>query len=66
MYILLNGKKYELAGSVSIETLLKDLRQDGGRLVVELNSTIINKELYSATLLKDGDVLELVRLVGGG
>jgi len=64
--IILNGKEYELAGQVSIEGLLKDLGQDGSRLVVELNSTIINKELYSTTMLKGGDVLELVRLVGGG
>ena len=55
-----------MAGQVSIEGLLKDLGQDGSRLVVELNSTIINKELYSTTMLKGGDVLELVRLVGGG
>jgi len=55
-----------LNGPVSIEDLLKDLGHDGSRLVVELNSTIINKELYSATVLKEGDSLEMVRLVGGG
>lgn len=66
MQITLNGEKHELNGPVSIEGLLKDLGQDGSRLVVELNSTIINKELYSATVLKGGDILELVRLVGGG
>lgn len=55
-----------MAGPVSIESLLKDLGQDESRLVVELNSTIINKELYSATMLKEGDTLEVVRLVGGG
>ena len=66
MRIILNGKEHQLAGPVSIEALLKDLRQDGSRLVVELNATIISKELYSAIMLKEGDVLELVRLVGGG
>ncbi|HBZ86312.1 MAG: thiamine biosynthesis protein ThiS [Candidatus Edwardsbacteria bacterium RIFOXYD12_FULL_50_11] len=66
MQIILNGKEYQLNGPVSIEDLLKDLGHDGSRLVVELNSTIINKELYSATVLKEGDSLEMVRLVGGG
>jgi len=66
MHIILNGKEHQLAGPVSIESLLKDLGQDESRLVVELNSTIINKELYSATMLKEGDTLEVVRLVGGG
>lgn len=55
-----------MAGPVSIEGFLKGLGQDGGRLVVELNATIINKELYSATMLEEGDTLEVVRLVGGG
>jgi thiamine biosynthesis protein ThiS len=66
MQIVLNGKEYELAGPVSIEGLIKGLGQDGSRLVVELNATIISKELYSASMLKEGDTLELVRLVGGG
>lgn len=66
MRIILNGKKYELAGPVSIEDLLKDLGQDDGRVVVELNATIISKDLYSGTMLKEGDTLEMVRLVGGG
>ncbi len=55
-----------MAGPVSIEGLIKGLGQDGSRLVVELNATIISKELYSASMLKEGDTLELVRLVGGG
>ncbi len=66
MQIILNGKEHQLAGPVPVEALLKDLGQDGGRLVVELNATIINQELYSATMLKEGDILEVVRLVGGG
>ena len=66
MRIILNGKEHQLNGPVSIEGLLKGLGQDGGRLVVELNATIVSKELYSATMLKEGDTLEMVRLVGGG
>ncbi|MDQ7797892.1 MAG: sulfur carrier protein ThiS [Candidatus Edwardsbacteria bacterium] len=66
MRIILNGNKYELAGPASIEDLLKDLGQDGSRLVVELNARIVSKENYTATMLKEGDSLEMVRLVGGG
>lgn len=66
MQITLNGKKQELNGPVSIEGLLKDLGQDGGRLVVELNSTIIQRDQYQSSMLNDGDIVEIVRLVGGG
>jgi thiamine biosynthesis protein ThiS len=66
MRIILNGNKYELAGPASIENLLKDLGQDGSSLVVELNARIVSKEHYTATMLKEGDSLEMVRLVGGG
>ncbi len=66
MHIILNGKKQEVAGPVSIEGLLKSLGQDGSRLVVELNSRIINRDQYSSLMLSDTDVVEIVRLVGGG
>jgi sulfur carrier protein len=34
--------------------------------VVELNRTIISREVQESTSLKDGDVLEIVHFVGGG
>lgn len=66
MHIILNGKEHELAGSVSIEALLKELGQNGSRLVVELNSLIINRDQYPSVSLNEGDSVEIVRLVGGG
>lgn len=66
MHILLNGKEHQLNGPVSIEGLLKGLGQDGSRLVVELNSLIINRDQYPSVSLNEGDSVEIVRLVGGG
>jgi len=66
MQIILNGKKHELTGPVSIADIIKSLGIDDGRVVVELNATIIRKELYFGTMLREGDTVEMVRLVGGG
>jgi sulfur carrier protein len=66
MKIILNGKDYHLSGAVSITELLKDLDQEPGRVVVELNSVIIQREQYQTASLNNGDKVEIVRLVGGG
>jgi len=34
--------------------------------MVEKNGRIIDKEHYATEVLKDGDVLEIARFVGGG
>ncbi|MBQ4480578.1 MAG: sulfur carrier protein ThiS [Victivallales bacterium] len=36
------------------------------RLAVERNGDIVPKAQYAQTLLQDGDVVEIVRFVGGG
>ena len=39
---------------------------DPARVAVERNGNIVPKAQYSATTLADGDVVEIVRFVGGG
>lgn len=36
------------------------------RIAVELNEEILSKANYADTVLKDGDVVEIVNFVGGG
>ena len=36
------------------------------RIAVEINGQIVPKAKYAETLLKDGDVVEVVSFVGGG
>lgn len=66
MQIHLNGNNHHINGEHSIGCLLKELGQDGKRVVVELNGIIIGNDKLDSTLLKDGDALEVIRLVGGG
>ena len=63
--ICINGEKIEKA-----EILLSAYLEENGinpqRIAVELNGEILPKAQYSNTVLKDGDVVEIVNLVGGG
>ena len=49
-----------------IDVLLHDLGLAGQAVAVELNQQVIRKADHADTPLSDGDVLELVTLVGGG
>lgn len=65
MQLIVNGKE-ERHGSSTLIELIEDkgLRRDS--LVVEVNGTIIRQEQWAATLLQEGDRLELLNFVGGG
>lgn len=66
MKIKLNGKDTETPGGYRIADLLKMHSLLGKPLVVEHNGVIVKKDRYDETRLTEGDVLEIVRLVGGG
>ena len=47
-------------------SLLTELGLHPQGTIVERNREIVDREIYRETRLAEGDVLELVRLVGGG
>jgi len=66
MKIKLNGKDIEIPGGYKVLDILKTHSLLGKPLVVELNGVILNASQFEAVFFKDGDSLEIVRLVGGG
>ena len=66
MGIIFNGKPHELKAGTSIQELLDQLRLDCLQVVVEHNQNIITRQRLAETVLKDGDVLEVIHFVGGG
>jgi sulfur carrier protein len=66
MNIRINGKPESLVSDMSIEKLLSFRSLDPACVVVELNRTIVKKDCFGSTILKDGDTLEILRFVGGG
>jgi thiamine biosynthesis protein ThiS len=66
MTITLNGDPHELQGPLSVSALLAELEIDSRRVAVELNCTVVKKAAYDASVIADGDEVEIVNFVGGG
>ncbi len=63
--VKINGEMYSSDGK-SVSEMLADMGYSEKRVAVEINRQIVPKAKYSETFLKDGDVVEVVRFVGGG
>ena len=64
--IQLNGERYEVPEPLTVEALLSRLEIDARRVAVELNEYVVKKPAYSATIVREGDAVEVVNFVGGG
>jgi thiamine biosynthesis protein ThiS len=63
--LTINGEPREVAAG-TVWSLLGQLGLHPQVTIVERNREIVDRLAYRETPLADGDVLELVRLVGGG
>lgn len=61
-----NGKDISLNDKKTISDLLKELKINENRVVVELNREIIVKDDFSKVNLKEDDTVEVISFVGGG
>ncbi len=52
--------------NITLLQLLESLEINPGSVAVELNGVIIDRDNYGKTGLNEGDVVEIVRFVGGG
>jgi len=64
--VRLNGDDREVPQDLSVTGLLEWLDLNPALVVVELNRTILDRDLYGGTCVAEGDSLELVHFVGGG
>jgi sulfur carrier protein len=65
MRLVINAEERNL-GASTLDALIEELGMKGDRVAVELNREIVPRASWSATILKDGDRLEIVHFVGGG
>ena len=66
MQIKINGCEQEIEGAETLEELAAMKKLIKNNIVMELNRKIIPKEQWPETVLKKGDLLEIVSFVGGG
>jgi sulfur carrier protein len=66
LIITLNGDRYELAGPVTVSSLLAQLDIDPRRVAVEHNLVVLKRATFETTTVREGDQVEIVNFVGGG
>ena len=66
MNVVINGDKRSFAEPLSVQDLLGELGLDSRKIAVEQNYKIVPRSTYDATVVHDGDSLEIVHFIGGG
>ena len=64
--ISVNGDTVRLDPGSNVSALLEKLQLKGDRVAVERNRGIVQRADWESTVLRAGDVLEIVHFVGGG
>ena len=67
MSVFVNGKKIELVSGVSLlEYLESNDLMNQTAFAVALNQEIIQRDNYGLKILSEGDLVEIVKAIGGG
>ena len=66
MTICVNGEDRRLDEGLSLQGLLDDIGLNPAVTAVQHNEDIVSREDLITITLKNGDVVELIRIVGGG
>jgi sulfur carrier protein len=66
MQITVNDDQVELSGPVTVAQLLERYELQHRACAVEVNQQLVTKIEHESHMLGDGDVVQLVTLVGGG
>ncbi len=64
--IQLNGQEHALPEATSLAGLVERLGLEARKIAIERNLEIVPRSAYAATMLVEGDRLEIVNFVGGG
>lgn len=62
----LNGAMAETKQNTSILSVLQTLTLNPALVIVEKNNTRITTDTLGSSIIKDGDIIEIIRYVGGG
>jgi sulfur carrier protein len=66
MRLVVNGEGQEVPAGTTVRALIERLELAGGPVAVERNGDVVPRAEHAVTALAEGDVVEIVHLVGGG
>ena len=64
--ITLNGKPREIEERQAVPDLLRTLDVQPTQVAVAVNGEVVPRSTWAGVCVEDGDVVEVVRAVGGG
>jgi sulfur carrier protein len=66
MQMIVNGKPVALEGEIALPAFLELRGIDAHHIAVAVNGEVVERTEYASITLGAGDVVEIVRMVGGG
>lgn len=66
MQVKINGKEQDVDAPCNLRELLQQLEVNPQLVAVEYNGEILRRESFESVALQEGDILEIVHMVGGG
>ncbi len=66
MKITCNGETKEINPDTTLVSFIRDMDLNPDTVVAECDGSIIKRDEYDTLILSAGNVLELIRFVGGG
>jgi len=64
--LTVNGKPRQVQGELTLPALLEQIGVDRRLVAVAHNGEVLRRDSYDRVCLRDGDRVEIVRMVGGG
>lgn len=66
MLITLNGQKKDITSAANLKHLIEHCSPANAHVIAELNGSVVKRPDWEQTVIREGDKVELVNLVGGG
>ena len=66
MTVILNGESRSVAEVTTIAALVRELNLIPATLLIEHNGLALHREEWNSRALREGDKVELIRVVAGG
>ena len=66
MKITCNGETKKITPDTTLVSFIRDMNLNPDTVVAECDGRIIKRDEYDTLVLQDGNILELIRFVGGG
>ncbi len=66
MRVKINGEDQEVSEGTTLQQVVDSFGLTPGRIACEVNLRIVKRADYGKTVLKEGDAVEIVQMIGGG